>query len=101
MWIGKNRDGFRRCSSCKEEKELISENFCKDKNRASGLSYRCRICDSSKKDLRKHRYKQMSDKDKDKKRESDRKYKSQGIGRAVDLVCSYRKIDKKRIKYAI
>ena len=35
---------IRICSKCKKEKELSSDNFCKDKYDKSGFTYQCKIC---------------------------------------------------------
>lgn len=92
----KNREGYRVCSCCKEEKQLSSANFCSDKNRKSGFSYRCKKCDSTKKDERKNRYKSLSDEQKEKYKSKNRIYTSSGLGRATALICAYRKFDRKR-----
>lgn len=92
----KNREGFRICYCCKLEKELASDNFCSDKNRKSGFSYRCKSCDSIKKDNRKERYKKLSEKEKEIYKAKNRDYCSKGLGRATALICAYRKADKKR-----
>lgn len=92
----KNREGFRKCSCCKEEKELITINFCSDKNRPFGFSYRCRVCDSSKKDTRRERYKKLSLEDKEKHKKKNRDYCATFIGRAVSLLSAYRKIDREK-----
>lgn len=34
----------RTCCKCKIEKELSSENFCKDKYDKTGFTYQCKIC---------------------------------------------------------
>ena len=36
----RNKEGYRVCSCCREEKELLSVNFCSDKNRKLRFSYR-------------------------------------------------------------
>lgn len=92
----KNREGFRKCSCCKNEKELTEANFCKDKNRPGGRSYRCRNCDSSKKDHRRNRYKQLSSIEKDKAKKKNRDYTKQGKGRAVGILSAYRKYDRSK-----
>ena len=92
----KNKEGFRICSCCKVEKELSFNNFSSDKNRKFGFSYRCKICDSVKKDKRKERYKNLSEQQKEIYKAKNRKYTSSGLGRATALICSYRKADKKR-----
>ncbi len=38
----------RVCSKCKNEKELSSDNFCKDKYDKSGFTYQCKICRNEK-----------------------------------------------------
>lgn len=92
----KNREGFRICSYCKLEKELSSDNFCSDKNRKFGFSYRCKSCDAIKKDNRKERYKKLSKEEKEIYKAKNREYCSKGLGRATALICAYRKSDKKR-----
>jgi hypothetical protein len=92
----KNREGYRVCSCCKKEQELISTNFCSDKNRKSGFSYRCKKCDAIKKDNRKERYKKLSEEQKEVYKSKNRKYTSEGLGRATSLICAYRKVDKKK-----
>lgn len=92
----KNRDGFRLCSCCKKEKELNSENFCSDKNRRHGFSYRCRKCDSSKKDHRRERYKKMPTDQKERHKKKNKEYRSDGYGRATCMVSSYKGIDRKK-----
>lgn len=92
----KNREGYRICSCCREEKELSSINFCSDKNRKLGFSYRCKKCDAIKKDNRKERYKKLSDEKKEIYKSKNRKYTSSGLGRATSLICAYRKVDKKK-----
>lgn len=92
----KNREGHRVCSCCKLEKELTSNNFCSDKNRKSGFSYRCKSCDSIKKDNRKERYKKLSEEQKEIHRAKNREYTSKGLGRATALICAYRKVDRKK-----
>ena len=91
-----NKQGFRKCSCCKTEKKLISENFCSDKNRYLGFSYRCKVCDRNKKDERKERYKKLSDDKKEKHKEKNRIYTSSGTGRAIAMLCAYRKVDRKK-----
>jgi len=91
-----NKDGFRKCSCCKREKELTSVNFYKDKNRLSGMSYRCKECDRKKKDERKGRYKKLSPELKEKYKAKNRLYTSFGSGRATAMICAYRKADRKK-----
>jgi len=91
-----NRNGYRVCSCCKIEKELNSESFCSDKNRKFGFSYRCKKCDSVKKDNRKERYKKLSEEQKEIYKARNRSYTSKGLGRATALICAYRKADNKK-----
>lgn len=92
----KNREGYRFCSCCRKEKELLAVNFCSDKNRKLGFSYRCKTCDAIKKDNRKERYKNLSQEQKEIYKSKNRKYTSEGLGRATSLICSYRKTDRKK-----
>ena len=92
----KNREGYRICYSCKEEKILSPINFSSDKNRKSGFSYRCKKCDILKTDNRKNRYKKLSEEQKEIYKRKNRKYTSSGLGRATSLICAYRKVDRKK-----
>jgi hypothetical protein len=38
----------RKCSNCKIDKELNSDNFCKDKHSKTGFVYACRICSAAR-----------------------------------------------------
>ena len=91
-----NIEGFRKCSCCKTEKLINSNNFCSDKNRYLGFSYRCKECDRAKKDNRKERYKNLTNQQKEVYKAKNRKYTSSGLGRATALICSYRKADLKK-----
>lgn len=92
----KNREGFRFCYNCKIEKPLTADNFCKEKHRPSGFAYLCRVCDNKRKDNRKERYKKLSEEDKLKHKAKNRRYTSEGYGRATALICAYRKMDRAR-----
>jgi ribosomal protein L28 len=61
-----------------------------------GYAYRCRECDSKKMDSRKNRYKNSSEEEKEKYKAKNRKYTSFGVGRAVAMVCAYRKMDRNK-----
>lgn len=91
----KNREGYRVCIVCKIEKELTSVNFYSEKSRKLGFSYRCRMCDSLRKDYRRNRYIKLSEIQKERKKQRTREYTSYGLGRATSLICAYKKIDRK------
>lgn len=88
----RNREGFRFCNKCDSEFPLTKEHFHSDKNRKCGFSYRCIHC-SYKPDLRKNRWAEMTDEQKDSKREWQRVY-AIDAGKPSHRVASYRSIDK-------
>lgn len=49
-----NRDGYRICYECGEEKELISENFYCDKSKAKGFQHICIKCVQKKRHQKYH-----------------------------------------------
>lgn len=87
---------LRKCVSCKEEKPATNEFFYKDKNRSLGLMYRCKTCDSARKDNRtwKQRVSVMSPESKDKMKNRMSKYNTSSKGRAMHLAVQYRNFDK-------
>jgi len=90
----KNREGYRVCVKCKIEKPLTSEFYSKDKNRFAGFMYKCKSCEKLRRDLRVHRYIDMTPEQKAANRKNNRKYTSHGKGRAVAMINAYRKVDK-------
>lgn len=92
----KNREGFRFCSYCKEEKSLNSENFMLDRARKDGLSYDCRDCHKARKkgrDRRKERYSNLTQEQRVVFRERQRRYAKTPKGRAIFLLKAYQRID--------
>ena len=51
---------LRKCSLCKKELELSSENFYKNKNEVGGFDYRCKLCKLTHYQNNKEKYKKNS-----------------------------------------
>ena len=51
---------LRKCSLCKEELELSSKNFYKNKHEVGGFDYRCKPCKKTHYQTNKEKYKETS-----------------------------------------
>ena len=88
----------RICTKCKIEKPATTDFFYRDKKRALGIMYLCKICDRKKGRLqdRTGRYAKMSKEQKIAKRKICKIYSKTEIGRSIHLRKAYYNIDLKK-----
>lgn len=89
---------FRKCISCKIDKEANNENFYKDKNRKLGLMYRCKTCDRKRPETRTYGsyVKTMNDVQYSKYKDRQLKYNHSEKGRCYSLLKAYKKYDRSK-----
>jgi len=87
---------YRKCTSCKVDKPCTHQFFYKDKNRYLGLMYRCKECDKLRKDLRKNRYKNFTEEQKDKHKVLAKEYRKTKKGKSIFGAKAYQEFDKKK-----
>lgn len=93
---------IRKCSICKIEKELISENYHKDKSRNLGFMYNCKTCEKERhlqkyiKNPRSDRYKDLTIEQKANRLDWAKKYRKTPKGQAISILAAYSKFDSNR-----
>jgi hypothetical protein len=85
---------LKLCYKCKIEKDY--DQYHRDKSRNDGLSYKCKDCCKGRIDLRKNRWKNSSENQKDKARERLNNYRKTIKGKSIDIISSYRRFDYKK-----
>jgi len=96
----KNIEGFRRCYLCDQTFSATEEYFPKDKNRSLGLGYQCKPCAKIKTKERSKsrplRWQEMTEKQKDRKRNWQRTYAKSNNGWPRYRLGSYKYYDTKK-----
>jgi hypothetical protein len=88
----KNKEGFRKCTRCKIEKELTSEYFYKQKARPQGFDYTCKECDKKRTKKVKPRA-EWSEERVAKRKQSLAKYARSEKGKSISIFKAYEKFD--------
>jgi len=97
-----NTSTHRQCTRCREVKVLTSEAFPLDKQRPFGFGYVCRLCErarsleKNKRYPRIGRYSLMTEQQRRRVRDNDRKYSKTPNGIAISYANAYKKADAKK-----
>ncbi len=93
--IPENTDKQRKCYKCNEIKPLTTEYFYKEKSRTYGFAFLCKVCDKAK-GRKWHPYRSFSPEQKERKRETGRKYSQTQKGKVVRVMGSCKSYDRKK-----
>lgn len=88
--------GYKICNRCNKELPANLDVFLRDSSRKDGLAYECRECHRARKlgrDRRKERWSNMTDEQREKATERNKKYVKTPKGRAIMLRKAYSRID--------
>jgi hypothetical protein len=100
--VKENNDKQRVCPKCREVKLLNTDNFQKDKSRQYGFYYLCKPCEKIRsrerylKNPRLDRWSKFSEEEKEKCYAIGRIYIKTEKGRAISLLQSHKRFDKKK-----
>ena len=85
---------MKLCYKCKIEKEF--NQYHRDKSRSDGYGYKCKECCKGRIDLRKNRWINSTENQKNKKRIASTIYRKTIKGKSIDIISSYRRFDYKK-----